>query len=209
MYGRIALVAGLVVGVVGVTSPTVSARPSAPSSQAPKRAAHFTPCPDVPGAQCGTIERSLDPLDPGGATITIGFELHRATNRNRPSLGTIVAVEGGPGYPSTGSRDFYLDLFAPLLARRDVLLVDARGTGLGSGQVGPGNRRRHSHRHLRPSRRLPAHSRMELQRGPPPGDDQRNHRRPASVTHTAGSLARHAVYPSMQVTESPVAPEIR
>jgi pimeloyl-ACP methyl ester carboxylesterase len=74
----------------------------------------------------------LDPRRPNGPTITIGFELHRATNRNRPSLGTIVAVEGGPGYPSTGSRDYYLDLFAPLLARRDVLLVDARGTGTSS-----------------------------------------------------------------------------
>jgi pimeloyl-ACP methyl ester carboxylesterase len=137
MYGRIALVVGL---VVGASAPTVAARPSArpsgraaaPSSQAPKRAAHLSRCVDVPGAQCGTIERPLDPQDPGGATITIGFELHRATNRNRPSLGTIVAVEGGPGYPSTGSRDFYLDLFAPLLARRDVLLVDARGTGTSS-----------------------------------------------------------------------------
>ena len=73
-----------------------------------------------------------DPLDPGGATITIGFELHRATNHNKPSLGTIVAVEGGPGYASTDSRDYYLDLFAPLLTRRDMLFVDARGTGTSS-----------------------------------------------------------------------------
>lgn len=90
------------------------------------------PCVDVPRARCGTIARPLDPRDPDGATITIGFELHRATQRDRPSLGTIVAVEGGPGYPSTGSRDYYLDLFAPLLGRRDVLFVDARGTGTSS-----------------------------------------------------------------------------
>jgi pimeloyl-ACP methyl ester carboxylesterase len=38
-------------------------------------------------------------------------------------------VEGGPGYPSTLSRDGYLDLFAPLRDRRDMLLVDQRGTG--------------------------------------------------------------------------------
>jgi pimeloyl-ACP methyl ester carboxylesterase len=74
----------------------------------------------------------LDPREPDGATITIGFEFHRASNRNKPSLGTIVAVEGGPGYASTASRDYYLDLFAPLLARRDVLFVDARGTGTSS-----------------------------------------------------------------------------
>jgi pimeloyl-ACP methyl ester carboxylesterase len=74
----------------------------------------------------------LDPGDPDGATITIGFELHRATNHNKPALGTIVTVEGGPGYASTDSRDYYLDLFAPLLARRDLLIVDARGTGTSS-----------------------------------------------------------------------------
>src|SRR5450631_1638875 len=40
-----------------------------------------------------------------------------------------MAVEGGPGYPSTGSRAGYLTLFAPLLESYDVLLVDNRGTG--------------------------------------------------------------------------------
>ena len=38
-------------------------------------------------------------------------------------------MEGGPGYPSTGSRDYYLELFAPLLRSRNLLLVDNRGTG--------------------------------------------------------------------------------
>jgi pimeloyl-ACP methyl ester carboxylesterase len=129
MYGRIALVAAL---IGGVTAPSVAAKPSEKSTLTDRRAAQLSPCPDVPGARCGTIERPLDPLRPHGATITIGFELHRATNRNQPSLGTIVAVEGGPGYASTASRDYYLDLFDPLLARRDVLLVDARGTGTSS-----------------------------------------------------------------------------
>jgi pimeloyl-ACP methyl ester carboxylesterase len=127
MYGRIALVAALSVGVI---APTVTAQSAAAAPVA--QAAALSPCPGVPGARCGSIQRPLDPLKPNGAKITIGFELHRATNSNKPSLGTIVAVEGGPGYPSTGSRDFYLDLFAPLLARRDVLLVDARGTGTSS-----------------------------------------------------------------------------
>lgn len=87
------------------------------------------PCDGVPGARCGSIERPLDPGDPAGAAISVAFELHPATDRTRATLGTIVAVEGGPGYPSTGSRDYYIDLFAPLMSRRDLLLVDARGTG--------------------------------------------------------------------------------
>jgi len=40
-----------------------------------------------------------------------------------------VASEGGPGYPSGESRDGYRALFAPLLAHRDLLLMDNRGTG--------------------------------------------------------------------------------
>ena len=37
--------------------------------------------------------------------------------------------EGGPGYSSTGSRDYYLAIFDALRDRRDVLIVDKRGTG--------------------------------------------------------------------------------
>ncbi len=42
------------------------------------------------------------------------------------------AQEGGPGYSTTGSRDGYVRLFAPLRDRRDILLVDKRGTGRSS-----------------------------------------------------------------------------
>jgi pimeloyl-ACP methyl ester carboxylesterase len=78
---------------------------------------------------CGTISRLLDPEDPSGATIDINFELYPARNHRQPPLGTIVAVEGGPGYASTASRDYYLELFDPLLSQRQLLLVDNRGTG--------------------------------------------------------------------------------
>ena len=44
-------------------------------------------------------------------------------------MGTLVAMEGGPGYPSTGSRDYYIELFAGLQRTRNLLLVDNRGTG--------------------------------------------------------------------------------
>jgi len=69
----------------------------------------------------------LDPTDPTLGTVDVGFELHRALGE---TVGTIVAVEGGPGYSSTGSRDYYLDLFEPLAYDHDLLLVDVRGTGM-------------------------------------------------------------------------------
>lgn len=77
---------------------------------------------------CGTLPRRLDPARPGGRRIAIDFRLlpaRRDGTRHPP----LVAVEGGPGYPSTGSRVEYTGTFGPLLRDRDLLLVDARGTG--------------------------------------------------------------------------------
>jgi pimeloyl-ACP methyl ester carboxylesterase len=79
---------------------------------------------------CGSIER---PLDPGGAIqghMTVGFEYYPRSDQAHASLGTILPQEGGPGYSSTGTREFYLALFDALRDRRDVLIVDKRGTGL-------------------------------------------------------------------------------
>ena len=79
-------------------------------------------------ALCGSIPRPLDPEVASGETIDIYFELYPARNQRQP-LGTIVAVEGGPGYSTIASRDYYLELFDPLLSERQLLLVDNRGTG--------------------------------------------------------------------------------
>ncbi len=92
-------------------------------------------------ARCGTVTVPLDRGAPGGETIDIGFELHRHTDRDRPPLETIVATEGGPGYSTTDSRSYYLELFRPLLARHDLLLVDNRGTGTSGAIRCPGLQR--------------------------------------------------------------------
>ena len=78
---------------------------------------------------CGSIARAIDPSGRVPGTITVGFEFYPHTALSQPGLGTIVAEEGGPGYSTTGSRDGYVRLFAPLRDRRDILLVDKRGTG--------------------------------------------------------------------------------
>jgi pimeloyl-ACP methyl ester carboxylesterase len=87
---------------------------------------HLDPCEDVDGAWCGSLRVPFDRADPAAGTIGINFEWYPATHA---PAGTIVAVEGGPGYPSTGSRDYYLELFAPVQRNRNLLLVDNRGTG--------------------------------------------------------------------------------
>ena len=75
---------------------------------------------------CGSISRPLNPAQPNGRKIDIAFRLYRAKDESEPP---IVAVEGGPGYPSTGTRIEYLSIFGPLLKTRSLLLVDNRGTG--------------------------------------------------------------------------------
>ncbi len=77
---------------------------------------------------CGTLPRALDP---GGATpgsVPVYFEYYPHSGGGA-AAGTLVASEGGPGYPATESRKEYLALFAPLRAEHDVLIMDNRGTG--------------------------------------------------------------------------------
>jgi pimeloyl-ACP methyl ester carboxylesterase len=79
---------------------------------------------------CGTIVRPLDPAGVTPGTLHVGFEYYPRSDTAHARLGTILPQEGGPGYSSTGTRDFYLSLFDSLRDRRDVLIVDKRGTGL-------------------------------------------------------------------------------
>jgi len=86
-------------------------------------------CKGVP-AYCGAIIRSLDPSGATRETIKIGFQFYPHQSPTAQRLEAIVAMEGGPGYPTTGSRHSYIALFRPLMDRHDLLLVDHRGTGL-------------------------------------------------------------------------------
>lgn len=87
------------------------------------------PCKAAPKARCGSVGRWLDPADHSQGRIRVHYEIYPRTDRSKPSLGTVMAVEGGPGYSSTGTRDWYHELYAPLLDRRQLLMVDLRGTG--------------------------------------------------------------------------------
>ncbi len=86
-------------------------------------------CPSIPHARCGRVEVPLDPRVPELGTTSIGFVLYPPRHDDLPPLGTIVAVEGGPGYSTIASRWWYRDLYRSLLGRRQLLLMDVRGTG--------------------------------------------------------------------------------
>ncbi|HEX5193816.1 MAG TPA: alpha/beta hydrolase [Solirubrobacteraceae bacterium] len=79
---------------------------------------------------CTKVKRALDPSRPNGPKIGIQTQWIPAAEGH--ASGTIVANEGGPGYPSTGSYDEYIGIFKPLLRTHNLVLIDNRGTG-GSG----------------------------------------------------------------------------
>ena len=119
------IAAALLVCASMIAVPPAAASTSASSAQT----LHLVPCPHVPHARCGTLRVPLDRTHPARGTIGIRVELHPRRDRTLPLLGTIVAVQGGPGYATRQSRDSYLSLFHPLLGRYRLLMVDNRGTG--------------------------------------------------------------------------------
>ena len=119
----------IVSGLSTTSSAAISGTPPGSPASAPPDGKIGTPCKAAPKARCGKIRRWLDPGDHSAGTIGVHYELYPRTDKTKPSLGTIMAVEGGPGYASGGTRDWYYELFAPLLDRRQLLLVDLRGTG--------------------------------------------------------------------------------
>jgi pimeloyl-ACP methyl ester carboxylesterase len=89
------------------------------------------PCPASRLAWCTTIKVPYDYSDPAAGTIRLGFQWYPAT-RGR-ATGTILAVQGGPGYPTTDYASEYRGVFGrAMLAHRNLLLVDLRGTGTSS-----------------------------------------------------------------------------
>ncbi|HEY5142592.1 MAG TPA: alpha/beta hydrolase [Solirubrobacteraceae bacterium] len=86
------------------------------------------PCGDGSPGWCGALRRPLDPARPRGTSIAVGLRWLAAAH---PQAGAppLLAVEGGPGYPSTGSQVEYTGIYGTLLRTRNLLLVDNRGTG--------------------------------------------------------------------------------
>jgi len=91
-------------------------------------------CSVSPSGWCGEIQVPLDYFDPRAGTIRLGFQWYPA--RDGHAAGTILAVQGGPGYPTTAYAEAYRGVFGHgLLASRNMLLVDLRGTGSSSSFV--------------------------------------------------------------------------
>jgi pimeloyl-ACP methyl ester carboxylesterase len=72
----------------------------------------------------------LDRANPSLGTIEVAYALVPRRDISEPSLGTLVPNPGGPGVAAIGGPESpYVEWFEPLRDRRDLLLIDPRGTG--------------------------------------------------------------------------------
>jgi pimeloyl-ACP methyl ester carboxylesterase len=89
------------------------------------------PCKDAPGGLCGRVRVPLDRSEPSRGTVPIFFEYYLHQDPG-PAHEAILVTEGGPGFSVTQDPfigGFYRDMFDPLMANRDLILLDQRGVG--------------------------------------------------------------------------------
>ena len=79
-------------------------------------------------ALCGTVLRPLDPAAPAGPRIDVHFAVLPALARNKKP-DPVFFFAGGPGQGAIGLAGPLSRQMARLLNRRDVVLIDQRGTG--------------------------------------------------------------------------------
>ncbi len=103
----------------------------APQAQAAEIRPGLKPCRVqgvVHDAQCGVLRRPLDPAQPQGPQIDVHYAVLPALARNRQS-DPVFFFAGGPGQSAVALGGQISRLLARLGNRRDVVLVDQRGTG--------------------------------------------------------------------------------
>lgn len=92
----------------------------------------WSPCADLPGAECATLEAPLDYDDPGRGTIEIAVSRVAASDPAR-RIGPLVLNPGGPGQAGRSLVLYTRDLlsqggtYADVLARFDLVGFDPRG----------------------------------------------------------------------------------
>jgi pimeloyl-ACP methyl ester carboxylesterase len=109
------------------TPPPVSFAPRFEQGPCP-----FRPAQDatVRAVTCGFVEAPEDHADPSGRTIRLAVALFRSAGANRGTP-PLVWLDGGPGGASLDSTGTAIagSLARALVADRDLILIDQRGTG--------------------------------------------------------------------------------
>jgi pimeloyl-ACP methyl ester carboxylesterase len=88
----------------------------------------FAPCASTNDFACGHLTVPLDPSGAAPGTITLAIRRHRAPVGDEKSA--VIALAGGPGQAALPFVEQFATLFGPIIARRDLIVFDQRGTGL-------------------------------------------------------------------------------
>lgn len=122
-----ALAVALAVAALGVVAALwLGLRPGA---RRPGVEASFVSCTygGYVAARCGSVAVPEDPARPDAGTIELHVALLPAVVH--PSAGALFYLEGGPGVAATASAVEVNELFAEIGRRRDIVMIDQRGTG--------------------------------------------------------------------------------
>lgn len=79
-------------------------------------------------ALCGSVQRPLDPAAPGGRSIDVHFAVLPAVSRNKKP-DPVMFFAGGPGQSAIDLAGSVGRLLGRFSNRRDIVLIDQRGTG--------------------------------------------------------------------------------
>ena len=126
---------GIAAVVAGVAVALVRDRTSPPPAPSAARRLSLTPCqlahPFLAGripARCGTLEVPEDHDRPGGRRLALRVAVVEAdAGGRRPD--PVFFLAGGPGQAATEVFPAVADAFTRVGRRRDIVLVDQRGTG--------------------------------------------------------------------------------
>ena len=128
-YGVYSLITGFCIILIVACSSTLENN----STSSPK--IQFSPCQlTVPGmqtslkAECGKLKVYEDRVSQSGRQIELNLAVIPAVRRN-PAPDPVFFLAGGPGEAATQSYPLISGAFQSINQKRDIVLVDQRGTG--------------------------------------------------------------------------------
>lgn len=121
------LFAALLAGGAGLSAPVAAQQPVPAGTTVPE----VTPC-FIDGFRervaCYEAEMPIDYADPGAGTLTLGYVIIPARSRDG-AADPLFVLAGGPGQAASEYGALANIAFGDVLAKRDLVLIDQRGTG--------------------------------------------------------------------------------
>ena len=105
---------------IGATGP--------PRAQALAPTPAYAPCADSNNFACGHVRVPIDRTGATPGTITLALRRHRAPVGE--ARDAVIALAGGPGQAALPFAEQFASVLGPIIATRDLIVFDQRGTGL-------------------------------------------------------------------------------